>query len=300
MIEGIISRISGPVVLSDRMRGSKMYDVVKVGNEELNGEIIRLDGDLAVVQVYEDTSGLKVGEKVLNTEMPLSVELGPGLLSSIYDGIQRPLPVLFQRSGSFISRGISVPGIDKEKKWEFTATVKTGDRVSGGDIIGTVNEYHVEHRILVPPFVSGIIKDIRSGSFRVEEPVCILEDNTPITMMQKWPVRKGRPYRKKQNPNLPLVTGQRIFDTMFPVAKGGTAMIPGGFGTGKTVAEQTLAKWSDTQIVVYIGCGERGNEMTDVLTEFPELVDPRTKMPLIQRTILIANTSNMPVAAREA
>ena len=300
MIEGIISRISGPVVLSDRMRGSKMYDVVKVGNEELNGEIIRLDGDLAVVQVYEDTSGLKVGEKVLNTEMPLSVELGPGLLSSIYDGIQRPLPVLFQRSGSFISRGISVPGIDKEKKWEFTATVKTGDRVSGGDIIGTVNEYHVEHRILVPPFVSGIIKDIRSGSFRVEEPVCILEDNTPITMMQKWPVRKGRPYRKKQNPNLPLVTGQRIFDTMFPVAKGGTAMIPGGFGTGKTVAEQTLAKWSDTQIVVYIGCGEWGNEMTDVLTEFPELVDPRTKMPLIQRTILIANTSNMPVAAREA
>jgi len=300
MIEGDISRISGPVVLADHMRGSKMYDVVKVGNEELNGEIIRLDGDLAVVQVYEDTSGLKVGERVLNTETPLSVELGPGLLSSIYDGIQRPLPMLVKRSGSFISRGISVPGIDKEKKWEFAATAKPGDRVSGGDILGTVKEYHVEHRIMVPPLISGTIKEIRSGAFTVEEPVCLLEDNTPITMLQKWPVRRGRPYRKKQDPRLPLVTGQRIFDTMFPVAKGGTAMIPGGFGTGKTVAEQTLAKWSDTQIVVYIGCGERGNEMTDFLTEFPELVDPRTKMPLIQRTILIANTSNMPVAAREA
>ncbi len=300
MIAGVISRISGPVVLSDQMRGSKMYDVVKVGTEELNGEIIRLDGDLAVVQVYEDTTGLKIGERVVNTDTPLSVELGPGLLSSIYDGIQRPLPILMKKSGSFISRGISVPGIDKEKKWEFTPTAKKGDRISGGTIIGTVKEYHIEHRIMVPPLVSGTIREIRSGAFTVEEPVCILEDNTPITMMQKWPVRRGRPYKKKQDPRLLLVTGQRIFDTMFPVAKGGTAMIPGGFGTGKTVAEQTLAKWSDTQIVVYIGCGERGNEMTDVLTEFPELVDPRTKMPLIQRTILIANTSNMPVAAREA
>jgi V/A-type H+-transporting ATPase subunit A len=300
MIAGVISRISGPVVLSDQMRGSKMYDVVKVGTEELNGEIIRLDGDLAVVQVYEDTSGLKIGERVVNTDTPLSVELGPGLLSSIYDGIQRPLPILMKKSGSFISRGISVPGIDKEKKWEFTPTAKKGDRISGGNIIGTVKEYHIEHRIMVPPLISGTIREIRSGAFTVEEPVCILEDNTPITMMQKWPVRRGRPYKKKHDPRLLLVTGQRIFDTMFPVAKGGTAMIPGGFGTGKTVAEQTLAKWSDTQIVVYIGCGERGNEMTDVLTEFPELVDPRTKMPLIQRTILIANTSNMPVAAREA
>ena len=300
MIAGVISRISGPVVLSDQMRGSKMYDVVKVGAEELNGEIIRLDGNLAVVQVYEDTSGLKVGEKVVNTGTPLSVELGPGLLSSIYDGIQRPLPVLVERSGSFISRGISVHGIDMEKKWDFVATAKKGDQVSGGDIVGTVMEYNIEHRIMVPPTVSGTIREIRSGAFTVEEPVCILDDGTSITMLQKWPVRKGRPYRKKQDPRSLLVTGQRIFDTMFPVAKGGTAMIPGGFGTGKTVAEQTLAKWSDTQIVVYIGCGERGNEMTDVLTEFPELVDPRTKMPLIQRTILIANTSNMPVAAREA
>jgi V/A-type H+/Na+-transporting ATPase subunit A len=300
MITGFISRISGPVVLSDHMKGSKMYDVVKVGAEELNGEIIRLDGETAVVQVYEDTSGLKVGEKVLNTGTPLSVELGPGLLSSIYDGIQRPLPKLVERSGSFISRGISVSGIDKEKKWEFTAIARTGDHVSGGDILGTVMEFHIEHRILVPPTVSGTIKEIRSGSFTVEDPICILEDNTSITMMQKWPVRQGRPYKTKQDPRLLLVTGQRIFDSMFPVAKGGTAMIPGGFGTGKTVAEQTLAKWSDTQIVVYIGCGERGNEMTDVLSEFPELVDPRTKMPLMQRTILIANTSNMPVAAREA
>jgi V/A-type H+-transporting ATPase subunit A len=300
MIAGVISRISGPVVLSDQMRGSKMYDVVKVGTEELNGEIIRLDGDLAVVQVYEDTSGLKIGERVVNTETPLSVELGPGLLSSIYDGIQRPLPVLVERSGSFISRGISVPGINMEKKWDFVATAKSGDKVVEGDILGTVKEYHIEHRIMVPPQVSGTIREIHSGAFTVKEPVCILDDGTPLTMLQKWPVRRGRPYKKKQNPRLLLVTGQRIFDTMFPVAKGGTAMIPGGFGTGKTVAEQTLAKWSDTQIVVYIGCGERGNEMTDVLTEFPELVDPRTKMPLIQRTILIANTSNMPVAAREA
>ena len=229
MIAGTISRISGPVVLTERMRGSKMYDVVKVGTEELNGEIIRLDGDQAVVQVYEDTSGLKVGEKVINTETPLSVELGPGLLSSIYDGIQRPLPLLVERSGSFISRGISVPGVNKEKKWDFVATAKTGDKVVEGDILGTVKEYHIEHRIMVPPHVSGTIREIRSGAFTVEETVCTLEDNTPITMMQKWPVRRGRPYKTKQDPHLLLVTGQRIFDTMFPVAKGGTAMIPGWF-----------------------------------------------------------------------
>ena len=300
MIAGKISRISGPVVLAEQMKGSKMYDVVKVGTDELNGEIIRLEGAQAVIQVYEDTSGLKVGEKVVNTDTPLSVELGPGLLSSIYDGIQRPLPLLVEKSGSFISRGISVPGISREKKWDFVATAKSGDHVGEGDILGTTMEYHIVHRIMVPPGVSGVVKECRSGAFTVEEPVCTLEDGTSITMLQKWAVRKGRPYKIKQDPHLLLVTGQRIFDTMFPVAKGGTAMIPGGFGTGKTVSEQTLAKWSDTQIVVYIGCGERGNEMTDVLSEFPELVDPRTKMPLMQRTILIANTSNMPVAAREA
>ena len=300
MIAGKISRISGPVVLAEQMKGSKMYDVVKVGTDALNGEIIRLDGAQAVIQVYEDTSGLTVGETVVNTGTPLSVELGPGLLSSIYDGIQRPLPLLVEKSGSFISRGISVPGVSRERTWDFVATAKPGDRVGEGDILGTVREYHIDHRIMVPPGVSGVVKSCQSGTFTVEQTVCTLEDGTVIAMLQKWAVRKGRPYTIKQDPHLLLVTGQRIFDLMFPVAKGGTAMIPGGFGTGKTVSEQTLAKWSDTQIVVYIGCGERGNEMTDVLSEFPELVDPRTKMPLMQRTILIANTSNMPVAAREA
>ncbi|MCU0631786.1 MAG: V-type ATP synthase subunit A [Methanolinea sp.] len=300
MIVGDISRISGPVVLSEGMRGCRMYDVVKVGEQELNGEIIRLDGDQAVIQVYEDTTGLKVGEKVTNTGLPLSVELGPGLLSSIYDGIQRPLPLLAEKTGSFISRGVTLPGLSHVRRWEFRPRVKMGDQVTGGDIIGTVTEYHLEHRVMMPPFVSGIVKEIHSGEFTVDEPVCTLEDGTQIPMLQTWPVRKGRPYQRKMDPDTLLVTGQRVFDSLFPVTKGGTAMIPGGFGTGKTVAEQTLAKWSDTQVVVYIGCGERGNEMTDVLTEFPELVDPRTKYPLIQRTILIANTSNMPVAAREA
>jgi len=300
MIVGAISRISGPVVLTEGMRGSRMYDVVKVGEQQLNGEIIRLDGDQAVIQVYEDTTGLQVGEKVVNTGLPLSVELGPGLLSSIYDGIQRPLPLLAEKSGSFISRGVTLPGLSHEAKWDFKPGAKKGDRVIGGDVIGTVTEYHLEHRIMIPPFTSGIIQDIHAGEFTIDEPVCILDNGTQITMLQSWPVRKGRPYQRKMDPDTLLVTGQRVFDTLFPVTKGGTAMIPGGFGTGKTVAEQTLAKWSDTQIVVYIGCGERGNEMTDVLTEFPELLDPRTKRPLIQRTILIANTSNMPVAAREA
>ncbi|HYA60902.1 MAG TPA: V-type ATP synthase subunit A [Candidatus Acidoferrum sp.] len=300
MLKGSISRISGPVVYAHKMRGSKLYDVVKVGKEQLNGEVIRLDGDEAVIQVYEDTYGLKVGEQVIDTGSPLSVELGPGIISSIYDGIQRPLPTLVEKSGSFISRGIYLPGLDRERKWKFTASINKGDRVEAGDAVGTVYEHHIEHKIMVPPHVSGIVTEIAGGEFTVEQPVCVLDNGTEITMMQQWPVRIGRPYKKKLNPNLPLLTGQRVFDSIFPITKGGTAMIPGGFGTGKTVSEQTLAKWADTQIVVYIGCGERGNEMTDVLTEFPTLADPRTKQPLIHRTILIANTSNMPVAAREA
>ena len=300
MITGTILRISGPVIIARGMKGSKMYDVVKVGDEALRGEIIRLEGEEAVIQVYEDTTGLMVGEPVSNTEQPLSVELGPGLLSSIYDGVQRPLPVLMKMSGDFIARGIYAPGLDREKKWEFVPTVKAGDKVIAGDILGTVAEFHFEHRILVPHGAAGTVTDIRAGSFTVEDTICTLDQKTSLTMMQFWPVRIPRPHKKKLDPVLPLITGQRVFDCIFPVTKGGTAMIPGGFGTGKTVSEQTLAKWSDTQVVVYIGCGERGNEMTDVLAEFPELVDPRTNLPLIERTILIANTSNMPVAAREA
>ena len=300
MITGTILRISGPVIIARGMKGSKMYDVVKVGDEALRGEIIRLEGEEAVIQVYEDTTGLMIGEPVVNTELPLSVELGPGLLSSIYDGVQRPLPVLMQMSGDFIARGIYAPGLNREKKWEFVPAVKAGDKVVAGDIIGTVKEFHFEHRILVPHGAAGTVTDIAAGSFMVEETVCTLDGKTRLTLMQVWPVRIPRPHKKKLDPVLPLITGQRVFDCIFPVTKGGTAMIPGGFGTGKTVSEQTLAKWSDTQIVVYIGCGERGNEMTDVLAEFPELIDPRTGLPLIERTILIANTSNMPVAAREA
>jgi len=300
MITGTILRISGPVIVARGMKGSKMYDVVKVGGEALRGEIIRLEGEEAVIQVYEDTTGLMVGEPVVNTELPLSVELGPGLLSSIYDGVQRPLPVLMKLSGDFIARGIYAPGLDREKKWEFVPRAKTGDKVVAGDILGTVKEFHFEHRIIVPHGAAGTVTAISAGSFTVEETVCTLDGKTNLPMMQIWPVRIPRPHKKKLDPVLPLITGQRVFDCIFPVTKGGTAMIPGGFGTGKTVSEQTLAKWSDTQVVVYIGCGERGNEMTDVLAEFPELVDPRTNLPLIERTILIANTSNMPVAAREA
>jgi V/A-type H+-transporting ATPase subunit A len=300
MISGTISRISGPVIIAREMNGSKMYDVVKVGDEALRGEIIRLEGNNAVIQVYEDTTGLTLGEKVENTETPLSVELGPGLLASIYDGVQRPLPVLLEKCGNFIERGISAPGLDRQKKWKFSPSVKKGDIVAEGDVIGIVGEFHFEHRILVPPKMTGTVTTINTGSFTVEEIVCVLDDKLSLTLMQVWPVRIPRPIQKKLDPILPLITGQRVFDCIFPVTKGGTAMIPGGFGTGKTVSEQTLAKWSDTQIVVYIGCGERGNEMTDVLAEFPELIDPRTNLPLIERTILIANTSNMPVAAREA
>lgn len=300
MNTGTISRISGPVIMAKGMKGSRMYDVVKVGAENLRGEIIRLEGDEAVIQVYEDTTGLTLGEHVENTGIPLSVELGPGLLASIYDGVQRPLPVLLKLSGDFIGRGITAPGLDREKKWAFVPVAKKGDTVGPGDVLGTVAEFQFEHRILIPPNVSGTITDIRAGLFTVEETVCVLDNTIQLSMMQHWPVRIPRPHTRKLDPLLPLITGQRVFDCMFPVTKGGTAMIPGGFGTGKTVSEQTLAKWSDTQVVVYIGCGERGNEMTDVLAEFPELIDPRTKLPLIERTILIANTSNMPVAAHEA
>jgi V/A-type H+-transporting ATPase subunit A len=300
MIQGQISRISGPVVIAQGMRGSKMYDVVKVGLEELSGEIIRLDGEMAVIQVYEDTTGLSIGEPVGNTEKPLSVDLGPGLISSIYDGVQRPLPLLVKESGSFISRGIAVPGIDLAKKWNFKPLVQVNDKVTGGSVIGEVNEYHIRHLILVPPELSGTVTHIESGDYTITEPICTLDTGATVSMMQKWPVRKGRPYLRKLDPTVPLVTGQRVFDSLFPLTKGGTAMIPGGFGTGKTVSEQTLAKWADAQVIIYIGCGERGNEMTDVLSEFPELVDPRSGLPLIERTILIANTSNMPVAAREA
>ncbi len=298
--KGKIYRISGPVVIISGLN-TRMYDVVKVGNEGLMGEVIGIEGDKSTVQVYEETSGIKPGEPVENTGMPLSVELGPGLLESIYDGIQRPLPVLKGTMGDFIKRGVSANGLSREKEWDFVPTVKKGDKVNAGDIIGTVQEtQNIQQRILVPPNVSGTVNEIKAGKFKVDEVVCTLSDGKELTMMQKWPVRKPRPVSKKLMPNKPLITGQRILDGLFPVAKGGTAAIPGPFGSGKTVTQQQLAKWSDTEIVVYIGCGERGNEMADVLNEFPELEDPKTGRPLMERTVLIANTSNMPVAAREA
>ncbi|MDD1744381.1 MAG: ATP synthase subunit A [Candidatus Methanoperedens sp.] len=297
---GKIYRISGPVVIISGLN-TRMYDVVKVGNERLMGEVIGIEGDKSTVQVYEETSGIRPGEPVENTGMPLSVELGPGLLESIYDGIQRPLPVLKTTMGDFIKRGVFADGLSREKQWDFVPTAKKGDKVKGGDIIGTVQEtQNIEHRIMVPPDVSGTVEEINKGKFKVDEVVCILSGGKKLTMMQKWPVRKPRPVGKKLMPNKPLITGQRILDGLFPVAKGGTAAIPGPFGSGKTVTQQQLAKWSDTEIVVYIGCGERGNEMADVLNEFPELEDPKTGRPLMERTVLIANTSNMPVAAREA
>jgi len=298
-MKGTVYRIAGPVVTVIDVP-TKMYDVVKVGKEGLMGEVIGIEGAKSTVQVYEDTSGIAPGEPVENTSMSLSVELGPGLLTSVYDGIQRPLPVLLEKMGDFIERGVTAPGLDREKKWEFKPTVTKGTKVAGGDLIGTVQETHIEHRIMVPPNISGVIDEIKSGSFTVAACVCKLTDGTELTLMQKWPVRKPRPVRKKLMPDTPLITGQRILDGLFPVAKGGTAAIPGPFGSGKTVTQQQLAKWSDTEIVVYIGCGERGNEMADVLNEFPELEDPKTGEPLMERTILIANTSNMPVAAREA
>jgi V/A-type H+-transporting ATPase subunit A len=298
--EGVLKRIAGPVVTAINI-DAHMYDVVKVGHEELMGEVIKIQGDETIIQVYEDTSGIRPGEPVTNTGLSLAVELGPGLLTSIYDGIQRPLSVLVDKMGDFIQRGVSAPGLDHQKKWEFRPLVKEGDRVSPGTIIGEVQETNIVHRILVPPNVQGgTIKSIKRGSFTIEEIVCTLDSGVELTMMQKWPVRVPRPVMEKMNPTIPLITGQRILDGLFPIAKGGTAAIPGPFGSGKTVTQQQLAKWSDAEIVVYIGCGERGNEMTEVLTEFPELEDPKTGKPLMERTVLIANTSNMPVAAREA
>jgi len=302
MIEGGIIKITGPVVVADGMRGSRMYDVVRVGELGLIGEVIRVEKDEAVIQVYEDTSGLRVGEKVISTEAPLKVKLGPGLLESIYDGVQRPLPALADQSGEFIRRGTEASGLSSKKKWLFKPTVKAGDAVVAGDVIGTTMETtNVEHRILVPPYVEGgTIKEILEGEFTVDEAICTLEDGTTLSMAQEWPVRQGRPFGKKLDPTVPFITGMRVLDTFFPIAQGGNAIIPGGFGTGKTVTEQSLAKWCDAEIIVYIGCGERGNEMTEVLAEFPHLEDPKSGVKLMERTILIANTSNMPVAAREA
>lgn len=299
-VKGEIYRVAGPVVTIIGIK-PKMYDVVKVGNEGLMGEVIKIEGEKATVQVYENTDGIKPGEPVENTGMSLSVELGPGLLESIYDGIQRPLKVLQEQMGDFIQRGVSANGLDRDKKWTFNPVVSVGDQVKGGNTLGLVQETeNIEHKIMVPPNISGTIKEIKSGIFTVDTTICVLEDGTELQMMQKWPVRMPRPSGKKLLPKTPLITGQRILDGMFPVAKGGTAAIPGPFGSGKTVTQQQLAKWSDTDIVVYIGCGERGNEMADVLNEFPELQDPKTGRPLMERTVLIANTSNMPVAAREA
>ncbi|MDD3858127.1 MAG: V-type ATP synthase subunit A, partial [Methanoculleus sp.] len=298
--QGALKRISGPVVTAVGL-DAHMYDVVRVGNEELMGEVIKIQGENVIIQVYEDTAGIRPGEPVSNTGLSLAVELGPGLLTSIYDGIQRPLEVLVDKMGNFIERGVSAPGLSHEKKWEFVPTVKAGDEVKAGDVLGTVQETNIVHKVMVPPrSKGGKVKKIAAGSFTVDETVCTLEDGTEIAMLQRWPVRVPRPVKEKLNPDVPLITGQRILDGLFPIAKGGTAAIPGPFGSGKTVTQQQLAKWSDAEIVVYIGCGERGNEMTEVLTEFPALEDPQTGKPLMERTVLIANTSNMPVAAREA
>ncbi len=301
---GKIVKVSGPLIVAENMADSKMYDVVRVSDKQLIGEIIELRGDKASIQVYEETSGLGPGEDVVSTGAALSVELAPGLIESIFDGIQRPLTELRKVAGDRIARGVYVPAIDHNKKWKFEPTKKVGDKVEAGSIIGVVQEnIIVEHRIMIPFGVTGTIKEIYAGEFNIEETVCVVETEngtTDIAMLQKWPVRKGRPYAEKLAPYAPLVTGQRVIDTLFPIAKGGVAAVPGPFGSGKTVVQHQLAKWADADIIVYVGCGERGNEMTDVLNEFPELIDPKTGQPLMKRTVLIANTSDMPVAAREA
>ncbi len=305
MTTGKISKIAGPLVVATGMREANMFDVVRVSDSKLIGEIIEMHGDRASIQVYEETSGLGTGEPVESTGEPLSVELGPGLIEGIFDGIQRPLEKIRELVGNSLVRGIEVPALDRDKKWHFVPKVKPGDKVVGGDILGTVQETEiVEHRIMVKPGVVGTVKAIAEGDYTVTEQIGSIEtangDELPVTLMQKWPVRRGRPFEKKLAPNVPLVTGQRVVDTLFPIAKGGVAAIPGPFGSGKTVTQHQLAKWAEADIVVYIGCGERGNEMTDVLNEFPELIDPHTGKSLMERTVLIANTSDMPVAAREA
>ncbi len=302
---GRVIKVSGPLVVAEGMEQAKMFDMVKVGSKKLIGEIIEMRDDRASIQVYEETSGIGPGEPVVSTGEPLSVELGPGLIEGMFDGIQRPLNDIKEISGDFITRGVEVPSLDRKRKWDFTPKKKVGDKVFPGDILGTVPETAiVEHRILVPINVEGEITDIKSGEFTVTEVIASIKQKDgsikDITMMQKWPIRKGRPYKNKLKPEEPLITGQRVIDTFFPVAKGGTACVPGPFGSGKTVVQHQLAKWADAEIVVYIGCGERGNEMTEVLNEFPQLKDPKSGEPLMKRTVLIANTSNMPVAAREA
>ncbi len=302
---GTIKKVAGPLVIADGMRNANMFDVVRVSQQRLIGEIIEIHGDQASVQVYEETSGLGPGEPVESTGAPLSVELGPGLIGSIFDGIQRPLVEIMEQTGSNLTRGVEIPALDRNKKWHFKPTVTAGTKVIGGDIIGTVQETDiVVQKIMIPNGMKGEITSIHEGDYTILDAVATLkkEDGTTedITMMQKWPVRKQRPYQKKLSPDMPLITGQRVIDALFPIAKGGTAAVPGPFGSGKTVVQHQLAKWAEADIVVYIGCGERGNEMTDVLNEFPELKDPKTGHSLMERTVLIANTSDMPVAAREA
>lgn len=305
MSQGTIKKVAGPLVVAGGMRDANMFDVVRVSDQRLIGEIIEIHGDEASIQVYEETSGLGPGAPVESTGEPMSVELGPGLISSIYDGIQRPLTAIMEMTGNNLKRGVEVPSLKRDVKWSFTPLKQVGDEVEGGDILGTVQETEIVlHKIMVPAGVRGTIRSISAGEYTVTDTVAVIDtpngSSVNVSLMQKWPVRRGRPYQKKLSPDMPLITGQRVIDTLFPIAKGGVAAVPGPFGSGKTVVQHQLAKWAEADIVVYIGCGERGNEMTDVLMEFPELTDPRNGEPLMKRTVLIANTSDMPVAAREA
>ena len=305
MSQGTIKKVAGPLVVAGGMRDANMFDVVRVSDQRLIGEIIEIHGDEASIQVYEETSGLGPGAPVESTGEPMSVELGPGLISSIYDGIQRPLTAIMEMTGNNLKRGVEVPSLKRDVKWSFTPLKQVGDEVEGGDILGTVQETEIVlHKIMVPAGVRGTIRSISAGEYTVTDTVAVIDtpngSSVNVSLMQKWPVRRGRPYQKKLSPDMPLITGQRVIDTMFPLAKGGAAAIPGGFGTGKTMTQHQIAKWCDADIIIYVGCGERGNEMTQALQEFSELVDPRTGKSLMDRTVLIANTSNMPVAAREA